>query len=82
MPDFYCDLDFAKMCTFRTNHLTYFAVVTTPTPPSTTTSHGGGSFRLSKDDCDGKDYSPSYYDRTCEGDVTTTDEEDDEVVEL
>jgi hypothetical protein len=29
---------------------------------------GGGSYRLKKDNCPDGDDSPSYYDRTCEGD--------------
>lgn len=36
-PDSFCILDSAKMCTFRTDHLTYFTVITAPSDGNRTT---------------------------------------------
>ena len=73
-PDASCLLDALKMCTFRTDHLSYFAVASiigTPVavvPPVISSgggNGGGGGGSLSKDNCPSEDYSSSYYDGTC-----------------
>ncbi len=68
-PDATCTLDSGKMCTFRTDHLSYFAVASiVGTPVAAAPSYsggGGGGGSVSKDDCPSGDNSPSYYDRTC-----------------
>ena len=74
-PDATCTLDTQKMCTFRTDHLSYFAVasiVGTPVVATPTYSGGGGS--TLKDNCPTGDYSPSYYDGVCGIKPATTPE--------
>lgn len=75
-PDATCTLDAQKMCTFRTDHLSYFAVASIiATPVAATPSYsggGGGGGSVSKDNCPYGDYSPSYYDGTCGNNTSTT----------
>ena len=74
-----CQLSAGLVCTFLTDHLTYFAPVNVTTV-STNTGGGGGSntngssyrgggggggLTLPHDNCPNGDFSPSYYDGTC-----------------
>ncbi len=63
-----CTLDSSRMCTFTTDHLSYFGTVrTTSTSITSPTvrSSGGGGGSLRVDFCPNGDTSSSYYDRTC-----------------
>lgn len=69
-PDVSCTLDANKICTFNTNHLSYFAPVLIAQTISSVTlpvsiGNGGGGGSFSRDVCPMGDYSYSYYDRTC-----------------
>ncbi len=61
-PDTTCTLNSSLVCTFRTDHLSYFTVVKT----TTSSSGGGGSSSQEKDHCPGGDKSPSFYDNICD----------------
>ena len=61
-PDATCTLDGSLVCTFETDHLSYFAPIKT----TTTSGGGGGSSSTSKDTCPDGDTSPSYYDGKCD----------------
>ena len=67
-PDASCTLDWSLMCSFLTDYLSYFAVIS-----ETTSTSGGwwGWASLTKDYCPQWDLSPSYYDRACDS-ITTT----------
>lgn len=76
-PGVTCTLDAQKMCTFDTDHLSYFAVasiIATPIPatPSYSGGGGGGGGSLAKDNCPDGDYSSSYYDGICGVKPTST----------
>lgn len=72
-PDATCTTDAQKMCTFRTDHLSYFAPASVVTTPVVfTSSSGGGGGGISKDSCPSGDTSPSYYDGVCGTKATNT----------
>lgn len=54
------------MCTFSTDHLSFFSTVkTTSVAISQSSSGGGGGGSVSKDTCPNGDYTTSYYDGLC-----------------
>ncbi len=84
-PDATCTLDASKVCTFETNHLSFFAPTLVTASSSSVTvssggSGGGGGGSASIDYCPTGDTSGSYYDGKCSattgtatpGTVTTT----------
>lgn len=64
-PDATCTLTASKMCTFSTDHLSYFATVKTTSVAITQPSSSGGGGSTSKDTCPNGDYTTSYYDGLC-----------------
>ncbi len=62
-PDATCTLDSSLICSFLTDHLSYFAPIGEST--STTTSSSGWTSQLKKDVCPWWDLSLSYYDGIC-----------------
>ncbi len=81
-PDPTCTLNSDLLCSFRTDHLSYFTTIQeSTTTPTVTNTNWWGSATLTKDNClydatskhnlsgannNNIDYSPSYYDNDCE----------------
>jgi hypothetical protein len=61
-PDASCTLDSDNMCTFQTDHLSYFTAVASSTSNNPS---GGGGGSVSKDNCPNGDTSASFYDGLC-----------------
>lgn len=80
-PNSTCVVSSSNICTFETNHLTYFSfatitsntitIVIPPVIPVSSWAGGWGAW-ISKDYCPSWDYSPSYYDNTCWSSTTWT----------
>lgn len=79
-PDSTCTLNSNLVCNFRTDHLSYFTTIQETITTGANNNWGGGMFtkdnclfttrsknNLSGSNADNIDYSPSYYDKTCEG---------------
>jgi hypothetical protein len=60
-PDATCTLNASKVCSFRTDHLSYFAAVKVVTTSGGNPGGGGGG-STAKDTCPDGDLSPSLYD--------------------
>ncbi len=71
-PDASCTLNSSLVCTFRTDHLSYFAAVEVTTSSGGWSNWGWWGISLAKDNCPDGDLSSSFYDGTCEKPKTTS----------